>query len=563
MKLIVKHYLNSLKERDELDAVLTNLLSQMGLNVISRPGRGTRQEGVDIAAIGSIGDGPEKVYLLSVKSGDLNRNTWSSNSPQSLRPSLEQILDAYIPNRIPQEHKDKDIVICLCLGGDIQEQVRENVTGFTSKNSNKKVTFEEWNGDKIASFILEYFLRADLLAENARSELQKSLALLDEPESSFSHFTSLVNSIFEGKNKNKKRVLISLRQLSLCLWILFSWSRDVDNLESAYLSSELSLLRAWELLKPYLNKKSKRNEEIQQAFLSVLIVYMQIINAYVNGKILPYVNIKHALSSAVHAPSGLDVNLKMFDILGRISISGIWLYYQLYQYEDVEQNLHESFINEINIYFDSIKKLIINNPALLSPIKDDQVIDISIAIYFLRLGENNDEFIMSWLGRIVESSRFAFLTNGKYPCNLSKYEDLLDHPREGEEYREEVNAGSVLYPMIAFWSSLIGDKTIYARVQEIKHNYLQHSNFQLWYPSEDSEDNYFTNKQPHGAVLSHVGIDNTPEKYLEQIFNECKKSPYFESLSSVERGFWPLILVASRCYRYPVPIFFWKSENGQ
>lgn len=55
MKLIIKEYLSSLKERDELDAVLPDLLSQLGLNVYSRPARGTRQDGVDVGAVGSQG----------------------------------------------------------------------------------------------------------------------------------------------------------------------------------------------------------------------------------------------------------------------------------------------------------------------------------------------------------------------------------------------------------------------------------------------------------------------------------------------------------------------------
>ena len=50
MKLILKQYLSSLKERGELDAILPDLLSQLGLNVFSRPGRGTRQDGVDVGS---------------------------------------------------------------------------------------------------------------------------------------------------------------------------------------------------------------------------------------------------------------------------------------------------------------------------------------------------------------------------------------------------------------------------------------------------------------------------------------------------------------------------------
>ena len=43
MKLIIQEYLASLKERGELDAILPDLLSELGLNVYSRPRRGTRQ----------------------------------------------------------------------------------------------------------------------------------------------------------------------------------------------------------------------------------------------------------------------------------------------------------------------------------------------------------------------------------------------------------------------------------------------------------------------------------------------------------------------------------------
>ncbi len=150
MKLIIREYLSSLRERGELDAVLPDLLSQMGLNVYSRPGRGTRQDGVDVGAVGSLNGGPEKVYLFTIKPGDLTRAAWDGDV-QSVRPSLNEILDAYIPNRLPSEHRDKDVVICICCGGDILEPVRPPLEGFIQQNTKGKVSFEEWNGDKLAS----------------------------------------------------------------------------------------------------------------------------------------------------------------------------------------------------------------------------------------------------------------------------------------------------------------------------------------------------------------------------------------------------------------------------
>lgn len=107
MKLILKQYLASLKERAELDAVLPDLLSSMGLNVFISPTRGVKEYGVDIAAVGRINHDEEKIYLFSVKSGNLTRETWNGNTDQALRPSLDEIQDSFIPSRLPPQHRDK------------------------------------------------------------------------------------------------------------------------------------------------------------------------------------------------------------------------------------------------------------------------------------------------------------------------------------------------------------------------------------------------------------------------------------------------------------------------
>jgi hypothetical protein len=164
------------------------------------------------------------------------------------------------------------------------------------------LTFEEWNGDKLASLILESFLREDLLPKDARAELRKSLALLDEPESSYKHFAALIKSLSKVKDDiSDERNSTVLRQINICLWILFAWARDIDNLESAYLSSELAALHAWEITKPYSTKDSKIANAIQLTLLSILALHQQICTQYIYNKILPHV-VKDmlCLSQCVH-----------------------------------------------------------------------------------------------------------------------------------------------------------------------------------------------------------------------------------------------------------------------
>lgn len=69
MKLILREYLSSLREREELDAILPDLLSELGYAVYSRPQRGTTQNGVDVAAISPDNAQERKVCLFSIKRG--------------------------------------------------------------------------------------------------------------------------------------------------------------------------------------------------------------------------------------------------------------------------------------------------------------------------------------------------------------------------------------------------------------------------------------------------------------------------------------------------------------
>jgi hypothetical protein len=558
MKLIVSQYLASLKERNELDAILPDLLSQLGLVVISRPRQGTRQDGVDVAAVGSLDGSSEKVYLFSIKAGDLTRTTWDGDTVQSLRPSLNEILDVYIPGRIPDEHQGKDIVICLCFGGEIQEQVRLQVEGYIKQHTSPRITFEEWNGDRLASYILSSFLQENLLPENARSELRKSLALLNEPESSYQYFSTLVKYFSSTELRNDKDRIKVIRQINICLWILFAWSRDVGNLEAAYLASELSLLHAWEMAKGYFEKSTKAAKDIQSTFQSILNVYLQIATEFLNKNIIPHTSKRHALSTAVRASCSLDVNLKLFDMLGRLAIRGIWAGWLGLVTDEAE------IIEESNRYAqsiaDDIKHLISNNPSLLLPIKDDQAIDISIAIYLLAVDRDNHEFIIEWLSELVDRASFSYHVQSQYPCILRSYNELLEHPQhDNDSYSKEVTAGSILFPMIALWAALLGNKDLYTKVQTIKETHLKHCNFQFWYPDDGSEEHFYKNSDIHGSVLSHVCITRSMGDFLKEAFDECEHSPQFNSLSAIKNGLLPIIIIACRHYRLPIPLHLFKG----
>ncbi|MFZ3019443.1 MAG: hypothetical protein WA056_13410 [Gallionella sp.] len=555
MKLILKQYLSSLRERGELDVVLPDLLSQLGLNVFSRPGRGTRQDGVDVGAVGCLLGEEEKVYLFSVKPGGLTRRDWLNESQQSLYPSLTEILYAYIPNRLPTEHRGKPIVICIVVGGDIQEQVRPQLEGFIAKHITSSLTFEQWNGDKLAELIQSSFLREDLLPESCRSDLRKSLALLDEPEASYRHFARLIAALSGKENEKDAERITSIRQISICLWVLFAWARDAKNMESACLSAELALLHGWHALKIYVGKNGKTAQAFQDAFLSIFSAYQQICSEFHQVNSLPHVAKRHAISSAIRGSNSLDINLKLFDLMGRLGLEGIWTYWGAGRCGEDGEELRQQLLQETKEYASAVRELINNNPILLLPVKDEQAIDISVAMLLLATDANNYRYITSWLDEMIARAGFAYRVHGHYPCTLDSYSELLEFPQSRDStYRENVTQGSILYPLISLWAALAKEKGLYDKVAELKRESLGHCNFQYWYPDENSEEYFYTNKDAHGATLSHVCIDRKPDEFLAQVFGECEQNLYFEELSAAKVGWWPLIIVACRHYRLPLPL---------
>ncbi|RLA78259.1 MAG: hypothetical protein DRG78_15545 [Epsilonproteobacteria bacterium] len=559
MKLIIREYLASLRERDELDALLPDLLSQMGLDVFSKPGVGGRQYGVDIAAYGSIDGGPETVYLFSVKAGDLSRVDWNGGSVQALRPSLDDILDTYIPNHLPTQFKDKPIEICLSFGGSIKEVVRQDVTSYEKRYTTDKISFSEWNGEKIAMYIEQYLLREELLPKKCRQLLRKSLALLDEPDSSYNQFKGLVTLLSTNNSEKSEDTLTAIRQLYICLWILYAWCREEDNLESAYLASELTLLHAWDIGKPFFGKKKKLDKAILETISAIQVLHIQISNHYIELKIFPHTGKLYALSSAVNPSSSVDVNIKLFDLIGRLALSGLWTYWYLDKFPENEENsnITDTLKQSIVKYQSSIKQLIINNPMLFTPYRDDQAIDIYLVAFFLAVDKKNHQDLYAWLSNMIDRIHFLFQVDGSYPCNLQKYHELIEHPKNDiKNYREDVTVGSILYPTIAVFSGVLGFDDIYSRIQGIKTDFLEHCNFQAWYPDSASEERFYKNTSMHGATLSDVCINQDQDSFLDELFGECDESTSFNDLSAMKMQHWPIIFLACRHYRLPIPLHF-------
>lgn len=555
MKLVIREYLGSLKERDELDAMLPDLLSEMGFTVYSRPGRGTRQHGVDIAAVGPDASGEQKVYLFSVKQGDLGRADWDG-TPQALRASLNEIRDAYIRTSIPSEYRHLSIVICLVLGGDIKEAVRLEVEGYIADNTTPIVSYEQWNGDRLADLILRGILREEMFPDPMRSHLRKAVAMVEEPDIAYSHFRSLIDAIVARPATTQAARITKVREINICLWILFTWAREAKNVEAPYRAGEYAILQVWDLLKDFLGSDSNAAIEAGIAFNELLDLHFAVWDTLAE-RVLPNVEKRHAISVAVGSFSSLDINLKVHDLLGRLAMRGLWMAWTKGQ-SVLPGPVGGSDGDPLDTIAMQLFHLIDNNPALQSPIADENAIDITLALMLLASHGGFQPAISSWVEALVHRARYAFRTHSEYPTCKRSYWDLVGHPAEKtDEYRKEATAGSVLYPMLGLWAAGHGSEKAVTALAEFKREHLEHCNFQLWFPNEDSEAGLFRGSDRHGDVLSDIPADAEARETWAYVQAECTANPHFDQLSAIRLGHWPILLMACRHYRLPVPPQAW------
>ena len=560
MKLIFLEYLASLKERGELDVIMPDLLSEIGFTVFSRPAVGTKQHGVDVAAVGPGPDADRTLFLISIKPGDLRRSGWDVGS-QALRTSLNQIQDVYIENHIPKRYADLPVVIVLCLGGDLHEDVRADVEGYMARCTKGRISFDLWNGDRLADLLLSGVLREnalpDTLPDTWRSDFRKSVALVDEPDVSFSYYSRYVTSIVDNCKSSRPACLTAIRQIYLGLWTHYVWSRTENNIEAAYLCSERAVLISWPLIKNHLTGKSKHARQINDTMQRLMGLHNLISDEYLASYVEARSKTLHGLSSSVPTQSSLDINLRLFDILGRIATRGLWQFHLFNSFASQNRKEEAAAVQEaIEGTAQLLVDVILNNPILCTPTKDSHAIDINIACLFLNKS-GNDQLIRNWIEQTASATIFAYTANLAYPCVFDDYRDLIDHPRDTADYRAEATVGSVLVPTLAVWSALTDDAETLAALADFVSGPYEHSTLQLWYPGPDTEEHLYHGSANHGLAATDIRIARTCEDMLGPIVSECARSSAFSSLSAIQYGLWPFLVSASRHHRVPVPPHFW------
>ena len=440
----------------------------------------------------------------------------------------------------------------------MREDVHGQWTGYVKGNSTDRICFREWNGDKLAELMLSGALREELLEAHLQSYFRKAIAMADHPDVSYGFFVRLTQGLL-GKDGNKRERLTRLRQLYICLWVLYIWARADDNLETPFRVSEYAVLQIWNDCRSLVGETTMEEDERTIVLEQTLALHLRIAKELLIDKLGTYAAKPFALSRAVRSQSTVDINLSLFEQFGRLCLYGLWQHCDAFV--RTEANDAAIFEQERNHALSTAIEMINSNPCLQSPIRDDFMIEIALFMILAQICESESS-VLGYFKNVVQRLGFAIRRRGPYPVPMTDYHDLIEHPvNKSDEYFRKHTRGSVLYPLLIAWLDRLGLGEEREEFVSCIKDELPHTTQQIWMPDGSTEDKIWAGRANHGVAITGLPLCEEAEHYRSFLVKAVEKHPAFQDLSAIKCGLWPIVLMACRHYRLPVPPQLWFLES--
>jgi hypothetical protein len=551
---MIQEYLSMLKESDELDLIVPDLLSSMNFNIVAGAQKGVRQEGVDIHAIGIDKDSNLKTnYLITVKKGDITRDVWSSNK-QAVRQSLEDIIDVYVTQKMTEEQLKLPTKIILCFGGELKQEVQSNWVGFQSKY--KDYNFVEWSGNQLSALIEEYLTNEHLFFGSTKQDFRRSIVFLSDIDYKLTHYDRMLNELLDkdtwskkAKSSFKKDAVKTLRTISLSLGMLNQYAKESNNQHHTINAAELASLKSWSFI---IDLKLEKNKHVLNSFNQIYMQYMDYSAKYYQ-RIEPYCFHKDGICQQTR--DSITSSIVTFKQIGILSSFGLTQF--MYGLSTKEERGFENSKFVSNALTNVIK----NNSISGSPVFDGQTIDICLAIYFLSLSGKIEE-IKEWIQKIIHRFHYSYkVLEKQFPNSYDSIEKIIEFEYGGQHTKEKMACMSTLIPTLAYWCAILDFQEEYNEILELVKE-LKETDLQLWFPEKGIKKYLYKENAANKAGIAEAPI------FLPDSLDELKlRIKEFIKYSTESQDFettWndcppALPLIASRHYRTPVIPFFWLT----
>lgn len=559
MRLIISQFLRTLRERDEFDRLLPDVLLAMGYVPISKPQTGVRQFGVDLAAVGkSPADGVEELLMLVIKQGDLGRRDWDNGEPTSVRPSLNEVLDVYLTKLVAPEHAALRKTIVLATTGDLKQDVETNWNGFKGQNSTR-ASFEFWGADRVSDLIERYLLNEHLFAPSDRADLRKSLALASDPEYDFRDLNRMLlrqlGLTADGKlqtpSLDTKALQKAFRRIHLATQICARWAQAEGDSRQVLWICERTLLWTWHRLQlTDLDEQPKLHASIAGMWHSYAVAtarYFDVIRSHLEVRD----------GMAGYGSEGAAFAVVLFEHIGLIATIGLVCRMAPADGAEAEAGIESS----VTAVADGLCALIQNHEASASPRLDGHIIDVTLALIFLVLSGRHDE-AKGWVAEMAKRLDYCFRTESKFPVSTDSLEDLVElevNPKNSKLIGKLIDTSWSL-ATIAAWCVIFELDDHYAALARGATGPYAKVCAQLWHPTKEWPGSwYFGGSLNQGETEApYVLLPSTADMRLRmKQFLERPEYDWVESSPTRKLGTWALDFVACRHFRMPVPASAW------
>lgn len=577
-KIIIREYIESLKEDEELDYIFPLLLEVLNFKIITTPkdSKGVSQYGKDVIAIGEDPlDNKTKVFYFEIKGGqDKNVTPSTFAKEDGIRESLIEAKDVIYKDESIPELKKYPTKIILVHNGTLKATVKDTFNGFIErefankqeislirffrKREKQKIEFERWGIYKLTElFELNLFNEYLLTEKESLSLFKKMLVLHGVPENNQQHFYNLVNHLFKNppsfdtaSRYISRSTLMFFETLRLIGFMSYTISKESENLLISLKCNSYLICRIWSwMLKHNLESEIrilKLFKKIKDLHYSILLNYFD--------KTLPVAKIKNGL---------------YFDNGGRYEIFGHPM--RCFEYLSYFNHLHEASKNEKVIYSNKtqyvslIKEIISNNDGTKRPLLD--IHSVSIIKTILNLIDYGEiEFARNYTLEIIENVIKQKAMLNILPDARNNLESIIKIFIKGERsiyYEDNV---SYLIAQLAELCSLLDLKLGYDKIVEnfnsiilatfVPYNKIQADQY-LDEQTESIEQLFFKRGLYSEGYQSEIKLENTLAEFSIKTGSKNEGEIVFKTS---ETDFADLIYLAHHIFYTPLFPKYWRTK---
>lgn len=521
--IIVREYLESLKEDSELDYLFPILLVLMGFKIKSTPrhSKGSSQYGKDVVAVGSLSDGIKKRFYFELKGhSDKDIDDVTFNKKDGIRDSIQAAKDTPFTDQTDPEFNQLPIEIVTVHNGIVKEIFRPQFNGYILREF-PNGGYQNWDIYALTDLFSKYLFSEYLLTDEESLRLfKKSLILLDAPENNYSDFKQLVDLQFESlqiiKGRALKKLFATLKLLSV---IFYHYSKENNNLLPARECLTYLVLKAWSWI---LKNKLEEKRPIINEFKKLLLIHFDVLNEYFQ-KTLPVALTENGLYSERGGPfEEVGYPLRSFDYMNYLiyffQVRGFWPKFS----NPVPTKERTIFRRQKKI----LKTLLDKNDGCSRPLLDNHSIAILNAFLFILKSKYRTQADLNFIGgdylvRILNNIMIIKSTRGRFPDLYSNSMVLTEYASTKTRPHNYEDRSSLLITILFELVALLNAEPIY---KDFASHIKGKINLQTAYPNfkEHDIEQVLFEKHLHNEYYIEASIELNKElkKFKETIQNK-------------------------------------------